>query len=455
MGGKPESAERSGGGPDPGDRLRNVFRGARVRKADVPGRSERSTGDARDVHVLEQPGRDVVVRRERSIAPALPVEAGDVGERVERSVGQSAAHPGDRAEALDHQVAAASERVAHREEVVARSVQRGDRGGLRHRRGVRGALALDDVDHLRERGGRDRPADAPAGHRVRLARSIDDHEPDYVVYPAYNEALGAAMQAETKMFFREFLMSDRSLSEMLTADFTFANQQLAEHYGLPPVQGDELQKVSLAGTNRKGILTQGSLLTVTSHPTRTSPVKRGKWVLTQLLCSKPPDPPAGVEGLKPEQMPSGTLRDLLEQHRQNPVCASCHDSMDPIGFGLESYDGVGAYRSMDTGGFPIDSSGELPTGEKFNSALELADIIATDPRYSRCVTRQVFTYALGRGVGVRDFSHLDHITQQFEGSGSKLKDLIQLIVTSEPFRGCDDPVSRPPRELVLPSTFSF
>lgn len=265
-------------------------------------------------------------------------------------------------------------------------------------------------------------------------RSIDDHEPDYVVYPSYNEALGAAMKAETKMFFREFLMSDRSLKEMLTADFTFANQQLAEHYGLQAVSGEELQKVSLAGTNRKGILTQGSLLTVTSHPTRTSPVKRGKWVLTQLLCSKPPDPPAGVEGIKPSSMPSSSLRDLLEEHRQNPVCASCHDAMDPIGFGLENYDGVGAYRTSDTGGFAIDSSGELPTGEKFNSALELADLIASDPRYSRCVTRQVFTYALGRGVGVRDFSHLDHITQQFDGSGSRLKDLIQLIVKSEPFR---------------------
>lgn len=265
-------------------------------------------------------------------------------------------------------------------------------------------------------------------------RAIDDHEPDYIVYPAYDEELGAAMKAETKMFFREFLMSDRSLNEMLTADFTFANQKLAEHYGLPPVQGDALQKVSLQGSNRKGILTQGSLLTVTSHPTRTSPVKRGKWVLTQLLCSKPPDPPAGVEGIKPGQMPSSSLRELLEQHRQNPVCASCHDAMDPIGFGLENFDGVGAYRTMDTGGFPIDSSGELPTGEKFNSANELSDIIASDPRYLRCVTRQVFTYALGRGVGVRDFNHLDHITQQFEGNGATLKELIKLVVTSEPFR---------------------
>lgn len=265
-------------------------------------------------------------------------------------------------------------------------------------------------------------------------RALDDHEPDYVVYPTYDEAIAAAMKMETKLFFREFLHSDRGMDELLTADFTFANDALATHYGLPPVGSEEHQMVSFEGAPRKGVLTQGSLLTVTSHPTRTSPVKRGKWVLTQLLCSKPADPPPGVEGLMPEAMPSGTLRDLLEQHRANPVCASCHDVMDPLGFGLESYDGVGAFRTEDTGGFPIDASGELPTGEKFGGALEMADIIAADPRYSSCVTKQLFTFALGRGTDLRDQEYLDYMTGEFTAGGSKLRDLIKLVVTSEPFR---------------------
>jgi hypothetical protein len=265
-------------------------------------------------------------------------------------------------------------------------------------------------------------------------RALDDHEPDYVVYPAYNEEVAAAMKMETKLFFREFLHSERGMDELLTADFTFANDTLATYYGLPPVGSDEHQMVTFADAPRKGILTQGSLLTVTSHPTRTSPVKRGKWVLTQLLCSKPADPPPGVEGLMPAEMPSGTLRELLEQHRANPVCASCHDVMDPLGFGLEGYDGVGAFRTKDTGGFDIDSSGELPTGEKFTGALEMADIIASDPRYSRCVSKQLLTFALGRGTDARDREYLEHITNEFTAGGSKLRDLIKLVVTSEPFR---------------------
>jgi hypothetical protein len=141
-----------------------------------------------------------------------------------------------------------------------------------------------------------------------------------------------------------------------------------------------------------------------------------------------------VEGLEPEAMPAGTLRELLEKHRENPVCASCHDVMDPLGFGLEGYDGVGAFRTEDTGGFAIDSSGVLPTGEKFNGALEMADVIASDPRYSSCVSKQLMTFALGRGTDARDREYLEYITAEFTAGGSKLRDLIKLVVTSEPFR---------------------
>lgn len=264
-------------------------------------------------------------------------------------------------------------------------------------------------------------------------RALGDHEPDYAIFPTYNDELQEAMRTETKLFFREFLYGDRSLTEMLTADFTFANDKLAAYYGLPAVEGSEFKQVSLEGTARQGLLTQGSLLTVTSHPTRTSPVKRGKWVLEQLLCSAPPPPPPGVEGLPKVPMPTSTLREKMEQHRKDPVCASCHTAMDPIGFALESFDGIGTYRTEDQG-FPIDASGQLPTGETFNGAREMADLISGDPRFGRCASKQLFTYALGRGSEPRDRKYIDHIAVEFAAGGYKMKDLIALIVTSEPFR---------------------
>lgn len=265
-------------------------------------------------------------------------------------------------------------------------------------------------------------------------RSLDDHEPDYLVYPAYDDALKEAFRTETKLFFRELLRGDHSMKELLTGTFTFANDKLAQHYGLSDALGPDFKKVSLEGTPRRGVLSQGSLLTVTSHPTRTSPVKRGKWVLSQLLCSEPPPPPPGVEGLKPDPMPTSTLREMLEQHRKDPICASCHAAMDPIGFGLENFDGIGAYRTDDTGGFAIDASGELPTGEKFIGAVEMADVLAGDARYPRCVTRQLYSYALGRGIINVDRDYIDYLTAQFVAGGMKLTDLIVLVATSDPFR---------------------
>jgi hypothetical protein len=264
-----------------------------------------------------------------------------------------------------------------------------------------------------------------------FTRALDDHQPDYYAFPTWDEDLREAMRQETKLFFREFLHSTRPIPEMLTADFTFINDRLATHYGLPS-PGPDFTKVTIDDPNRRGLLGQGSVLTVTSFPTRTSPVKRGKWVMTQLLCTEPPAPPPGVEGLITEAMPTGSIRQRLEQHRANPICASCHQEMDNLGFGLEQYNGIGLFRSDDNG-FPIDASGVLPGGKTFNGMQELSSIIAGDPRFMHCVSEKMLTYALGRGMYPVDDVHIDHIAEGLT-TQQTFTDLIKLVATSEPFR---------------------
>jgi hypothetical protein len=234
---------------------------------------------------------------------------------------------------------------------------------------------------------------------------------------------------------REFLFGNEPLDHLLTADFSFVNDRLARHYGLPDADalGADFERVSLAGTQRAGLLTQGSLLTVTSYPARTSPVKRGKWVLEQLLCSGPPPPPPGVEGLKPEPKPTASLRERMEAHRSNPVCASCHTLMDPIGFGFENYDGIGSYRSKDQG-FAINASGMLPSGETFDGPIELAQLLSADARLPACMAQQLFTYALGRGPEAYDKDDLEAITTGFVGAGQKFGELVAQVVLSDAFQ---------------------
>lgn len=265
-----------------------------------------------------------------------------------------------------------------------------------------------------------------------FTRALDDHQPDYYAFPTWDEDLRAAMRQETKLFFREFLRNELPIPEMLTADFTFINDRLATHYGLPS-PGPDFTKVIIDDPQRKGLLGQGSILTVTSFPTRTSPVKRGKWVMTQLLCSEPPPPPPGVEGLVTEAVPTGTIRQRLEQHRENPICATCHVEMDNLGFGLEQYNGIGLFRTDDNG-FPVDSSGILPGGKTFNGMPELSGILAEDPRFTHCVSEKMMTYALGRGMYPVDEVHIDHVTEALNKNGQTFVDLIKLVATSEPFR---------------------
>jgi hypothetical protein len=224
---------------------------------------------------------------------------------------------------------------------------------------------------------------------------------------------------------------------MLTADYTYANDRLAIHYGLPAPGSATSAKVSLTGnTQRGGFLSQGSFLTVTSHTTRTSPVLRGKWVLNQLLCTDIPPPPKGVDVTSIDKQ-MGSLRQRLEAHRNNPTCASCHALMDPVGFGLENYDAVGAYRTMD-GPDPIDASGTLPGNRTFSGPLQLERLVSSDAGFAGCVVRNLYTYALGREPDVKSPDHMDPstiygLTESFRQGGYNLRDLVGRIASSSTF----------------------
>jgi hypothetical protein len=195
--------------------------------------------------------------------------------------------------------------------------------------------------------------------------------------------------------------------------------------------------VSLTGnTQRKGFLSHAGVLTATSHPTRTSPVVRGKWILNQLLCTDVPPPPPDVQTMLSDVAVSGTLRQRLEQHRADPNCVVCHKLMDPLGFGLENYDAIGAYRTTDAGA-AVDSAGMLPDGRAFSGPIELADIIAKDPNFARCLSEKLYSYALGRGPD-RNASHMDGATLQslaaaLTSSGFSFKELVLKLVQSPPY----------------------
>ena len=239
------------------------------------------------------------------------------------------------------------------------------------------------------------------------------------------------------MFFGYILREDRSMLELIDANYTFANERLARFYGIPGHTGDEFQRVSLKGPRRGGLLTQASILTITSNPTRTSPVKRGKWVLENILGTPPPPPPASVPELKEgkEAVLSGTLRQRMEQHRADPNCASCHARMDPIGFGFENYDGIGAWREKE-GEFPIDASGKLVSGDSFKGAAEFKRILLKQRRdeFIRCLTEKTLTYALGRGLEYYDQCAVDQITQSLAKNRYKLSSLITEVIKSTPFQ---------------------
>ncbi len=265
-----------------------------------------------------------------------------------------------------------------------------------------------------------------------LIRALEDHVPFYEAFPEYDDTLRESLRQELELFFGEFLKGEVGLDQLLTADFTFLNQRLADHYGLPFDGGAEMEKVTVPA-ERRGLLSKGALLTVTSYPDRTSPVKRGVWVLEQLLCTEPPPPPPGVEALEPEETPTQSLRERLEQHRADPACASCHNLMDPIGLGLENYDGIGRWRTQDAEGFAIDAQSELYTGEAFDGGAELSAILTQDDRLHHCLAEKLFIYGLGRDVQSEDEHHLEAMLDGYAEEGYRLPDLIKRLVTSQPF----------------------
>jgi hypothetical protein len=280
-------------------------------------------------------------------------------------------------------------------------------------------------------------------------RGMDDVIPSSELFPDFDDELRAASRAETASLFNEVVFGGLAASQMLTAEFTFLNDRLAEHYGLPAPGSSQVVRVDLPGnTQRRGLLTQATFLTVTSYPTSTSPVLRGKWVLDELLCQPVPAPPADLEipDLQGEVDTTGaTVRELLAQHRADPICSTCHSAMDPIGLGLENYDAVGEYRTEDRGN-AIDVAGQLPDGRTFTNPMELAELIATDPNFARCVVEKLYTYALGRAPVKNVASHMDapvitSLAEQFS-DGFQLPALVAGIVTAPTFvnRRGDDTV---------------
>lgn len=255
-------------------------------------------------------------------------------------------------------------------------------------------------------------------------------------FPEFDEGLRADMRRETTALFEHIARENRSVMELLAADYSFLNARLARHYGIPDVEGEQLRLVSLVGTSRRGVLTHGSVLTVTSNPTRTSPVKRGKWILENLLGEPPPPPPPNVPELEETgAVLQGTLRERMEQHRRDPACASCHRTMDALGFALENYNATGAWREED-GGFPIDATGELPSGESFSGAGELIDQLANSRKqqFLRCFTEKLLTYALGRGLEYYDACAVDKIVAQLNEHDDRFTTLVWQIACSDPFR---------------------
>ena len=272
-----------------------------------------------------------------------------------------------------------------------------------------------------------------AGQWLEL-RNLDSFKPDPDRFPNFDEDLRKAMRQETRMFFEAVIHEDRSILDFIDGKFTFLNERLAKHYGIAGVTGPEFRRVALTGDERSGILTQASILTVSSYPTRTSPVLRGKWILDNFLNDPPPPPPPGTPNLNESAIgATASMRQQLQQHRANPACAACHTRMDPLGFGLENYDTIGHWRTQD-GKFPIDSTGTLPGGKTFSTPAEMKEILKADrAAFARCLTEKMLTYALGRGVERYDRPAVNLISRQLAASDYRFSRLVLEIVKSLPF----------------------
>jgi mono/diheme cytochrome c family protein len=266
-------------------------------------------------------------------------------------------------------------------------------------------------------------------------RRLESVQPDRDRFPDFDDYLRHSMLRETELFFQNIIREDRSIMDFVAGNYSFLNERLARHYGIKGVSGPEFRKVDLSGSGRTGILTHASVLTVSSYGNRTSPVLRGKWILENLLNAPPPPPPANVPALDEAAIgTTGTLRQQMEQHRQNPVCSSCHAQMDPLGFALENYNAVGAWRTKD-GKFEIDTTGSLPDGRSLKSAEDLIKILKTERQaFAEGLTEKLLTYALGRGVEQHDRLAVKRIAANLAAREYRFSGLVLEIARSLPFQ---------------------
>jgi hypothetical protein len=261
--------------------------------------------------------------------------------------------------------------------------------------------------------------------------------PDALTYPYFDQTLADAMRRETELLFSHIVDEDRSVLDLLTADYTFVNERLARHYGIVGVTGPEFQQVAYADDTRRGLLGHGSILTLTSHPDRTSPVLRGKWVMEVLLGSPPPPPPPNVPTFdETEGAADGrflTVREVMEQHRANPACVSCHRVIDPIGLALENFDPTGAWRARD-GGNLVDATSELYDGAPIDGAGGLRDALLKRPEvFYRVFTENLMAYAFGRRVEYFDMPTIRSITREAAGNDYRLSSFVLGVVQSPAF----------------------
>lgn len=302
------------------------------------------------------------------------------------------------------------------------------RGQLRDRKRL-----LEKVGRMMQDPRASRFVENFAGQWLQL-RNLDHVNPDVRIFRAFDDELLGLMRHETLMFFSSVMRANLPVTTLLDAEFTYLNEELAKFYGIHGVSGNQFRRVSLKGTPRGGLLTQASVLTVTSNPTRTSPVKRGKWILDNLLNTPPPPAPPNVPELEKGRL-VGTLRERMEQHRENPACAACHNMMDPLGFALENFDAIGQWRTRD-GREIVNASGQLPDGTKFNGVGDLKRLLSTQRKdqFTRCITEKMLIYAIGRGTEYYDKCAIDGILSYVQQNDYKFAYLIAGIIESEPFQ---------------------
>jgi hypothetical protein len=269
-------------------------------------------------------------------------------------------------------------------------------------------------------------------------RNLPTVLPDPQKDPDFDEDLRQGFRNETELFAASIFREDRSALDLLTADYTYVNERLARHYGIPNVQGTHFRRVTLTDDRRRGLLGQGSILSVTSFPHRTSPVVRGKFVLENLLGTPPPPPPPNVPPLRERQNTAEdtlSMRDRIAQHRASPACASCHALMDPLGLSLENFDLAGRWRRVDEALVPIDASGVLPDGTRFDGPAGLRDVLLRHPdRFVRTLTEKLMTYALGRGLEYYDMPAVRAIVRDAAQHDYRTSSLVLGVVTSLPFQ---------------------